>query len=475
MAKDARPALTIGRFEPWIEHGEAWLWRDVGDRPWHVRAGMRALRTGFAAGRDLAEGQVTLRAMSLVYTTLLALVPLLAISFSVLKAFEVHNRLEPFLLSVLDPLGERSAEIASQIVAFVDNIQVGVLGAVGMLLLFYAAVSLMRQIEMAFNETWQVTRQRSIAERVRDYFSVLLLGPVLVFLSLGVTAGLMSSTVAEWVVGIEPVGRVVELLRRLVPTAMVVFAFTFINMFVPNTRVRFGSALAGGLVAGLLWQGMVMLFAMFVGGATRYTAIYSGFATPILFMIWLYLGWLILLIGGTIAFYHQHPDLLPGRRLGMHLSFLEREQLALHLLRMIGEGFYGGEPPLGTETLAQRLRVPTNVVDGLVASLTRAGLVVRTGDDDAGLLPACPWERASVHEALEAVRRGVERNPRSRVAPARSTQVEDVLTQLEQLSRDAFDGLSLKAFVTGTGKVDVGDMPELELPLAKERGGVRRV
>lgn len=435
--------------ERWLRRVEAWLWQDRRERSMPVRAGMHVLLLIFAALRDLADGQLTLRAMSLVYTTLLALVPMLAISFSILKGFGVHNQIEPFLLNVLEPLGERSAEIAGQIVAFVDNIQVGVLGVVGLVFLFYTAVSLMRKIELAFNETWAVTQERRMAERFRDYFSVILLGPVLIFVSLGMSAMVMSTAMAEWLLGFETLGQLVEFGSRLMPILILVFAFTFINMFVPNTRVRFASALVGGSVSALLWHGMGLMFASFVAGATRYTAIYSGFATPILFMIWLYLGWLILLIGGTIAFYHQHPGYLRGRRQSAHLSFVEKEHVALHLLRLIGARFYAGDAPPNVTLLARRLRVPTDVVEGLLGSLERARLLVLAGDGQAGYLPACPWEQASVHQALEAVRRSGRESPGSRVPPAGDDEVQAVLDELERLSREAFASLSLKTFVLG--------------------------
>jgi membrane protein len=164
-------------------------------------------------------------------------------------------------------------------------------------------------------------------------------------------------------------------------------------------------------------------------------------------MIWLYLGWLILLIGGAIAFYHQHPEHLPGRRLSVHLSFVEKEHLALHLLRLIGARFYAGESPPSVIQMARRLRVPTDVVEGLLASLERARLVVLAGEEQPGYLPGCPWEQASVHQALEAVRRSGRVQPGSRLPPVGDGHVQAVLDELERQSREAFASLSLKSFV----------------------------
>ena len=137
--------------------------------------------------RDLTQGQLTLRAMGLVYTTLLSLVPLLALSFSVLKAFGVYNQIRPALLTFLEPLGEKGIEITERVIQFIENINVGVLGSVGLALLLYTAVSLVQKIEESFNFIWHVSRARGIGERFSRYLSALLVGPLLVFSAMGIT------------------------------------------------------------------------------------------------------------------------------------------------------------------------------------------------------------------------------------------------------------------------------------------------
>ncbi|HLE93238.1 MAG TPA: YhjD/YihY/BrkB family envelope integrity protein, partial [Sulfuricaulis sp.] len=131
----------------------------------------------YAVGRDLGEGQLTLRAMSLVYTTLLSLVPLIALSFSVLKGFGVHNQVRPVLLAFLEPLGEKGIQITDQVIGFVNNIKVGVLGALGLGLLIYTVVTLLQKIELAFNFVWRIKRARPLAQRFSQYLSVLMIGP----------------------------------------------------------------------------------------------------------------------------------------------------------------------------------------------------------------------------------------------------------------------------------------------------------
>jgi membrane protein len=413
------------------------------------------LQVGWAVGRDMTEGQITLRAMSLVYTTLLSLVPLLAISFSILKGFGVHNQIEPFLTTALEPLGERRDEIVGQIIGFVDNIQVGVLGSVGFLLLFYTVVSLMQKIELAFNEVWQISKRRSLTERFKDYLSVVVVGPVLIFASLGITAAVMSDPLMARISSIGAIQTVIEWVGRLVPIAMVSLAFTFIYMFVPNTRVRILPAMTGGLVAGILWNALGWAFAAFVAQASRYTAIYSGFATPILFMIWLYVGWLILLVGATIAFYRQHPEYLAGRRLARHLSAADRDRLALHAICAIGERFYHGGPAPNADDIAHDLRVPAQALEEVMTALESRGLVASTDATPPTFLPGCPWESASVHDVLDVTQHahhGAVDTPAAdpdldpRIDDRR---VMDIMKQRRRISADSFGSLTLKQLICG--------------------------
>lgn len=425
------------------------VWQDASDRPAWERAVIGAVRVVWAVVRDVAEGQITLRAMSLVYTTLLSLVPLLAISFSILKGFGVHNQIEPFLRNAMEPLGERRDEVVSQIVGFVDNVQVGVLGFVGFLMLFYTVVSLMQKIELAFNDVWQVSATRTIAERFKDYLSVIVVGPALVFASLGITATVMSDPLLERITSFEPVGMLVEFVGRLVPVIMVSLAFTSIYIFVPHTRVRFVPALYGGLVAGVLWNALGWAFAWFVEQANNYTAIYSGFATPILFMIWLYVGWLILLLGGTIAFYLQHPEYLPGRQLTGHFSAADRERATLQAVRYIGQCFYSGRKAPSAEEVASAVRIPANTVELLLKPLQETSLVALTDSSSPpGYLPGCPWESASVYQVLDTARHAaLLKRKRGRRIDSDSA-VEEILERQRGLTRDAFGDMSLKSLAT---------------------------
>lgn len=400
--------MDIARFQAWATH--QLFYAETRGRPWWIRTGLFLVRLLYAVALDATRGQLTLRAMGLVYTTLLSLVPLLAVSFSMLKAFGVHNQMEPLLARLLAPLGPKGAEITERVVEFVENIQVGVLGTLGMVLLLYTVIALMQKIEQAFNATWRVQRLRRLSQRFSDYLSVLLVGPVLVFSALGVTATVLSSEIVRELAQIPGFGLVIATTAQLLPYALIIGAFTFVYIFIPNTRVRLLSALFGATTAGVLWQTTGWVFGTFIAGtASRYTAVYSAFATLILFMIWLYLSWLILLIGASVAYYHQHPRRLVIFGDETRLSPALMERVALSVMALVARAHYQREPALTLDDLAHTLGLPVDTIMEAVNALTQKGLLATLDESDhrpgeGGLVPGTPLEETRVSEVLDAAR-----------------------------------------------------------------------
>lgn len=380
-----------------------WAPLDVTLSGWKVRA-VRGVRLVYVLVRDVVDGKLTLWTMSLVYTTLLSMVPLLALSFSVLKAFGVHNQVEPLLDNLLAPLGEEGQQVSGRLIGFIEQMNVGVLGAVGLALLIYTVVSLMQKVEEALNAIWHVAELRSVAERFSRYLAVLLVGPLLVFAAAGITAAALGSDVVRAVLDVEPFGDLAIAAGKVVPYALVISAFTFVYVFVPNTRVRVGPALAAGVVGGALWQTAGWAFAAFVVSSTRYAAIYSSFAILVLFLIWLYVSWLVLLVGAALAFYLQHPEYLYARPGEPRLSNRMRERLALALMQRIGEQFVQGGAPLTLQELTHRLDIPMHSVKIVLDALTHGGVLRQTNDDPPGLLPGRELSQLTVADVLAKVR-----------------------------------------------------------------------
>ena len=329
---------------------------------------------------------------------------MLAISFSVFKAFGVYNQIRPALLSFLEPLGDKGVEITGRIIGFIENINGGVLGSVGLALLLYTAVSLVQKVEESSNYIWHVSQGRSFAERFSRYLSAMLVGPLLVFSAIGISAAVAGLGVVREAMQVEVIGWVAVQVGRLLPYVLVIGAFTFIYTFIPNTRVRLGPALAGGVVGGIVWQSAAWGFARFAASSTNFSAIYSSFAILILFMIWLYLNWLILLFGSSVAFYVQHPEYLVRTAGEVRLSNRMKEHLALVIMGLIGRRHLDGEAPWSIEGLARELGVPMRAIDEVLQPLRSDGLLKSTGDDPPGWLPLRDLQEVSARQVLDSVR-----------------------------------------------------------------------
>ena len=405
---------------------------------------VKALRLALVAAAEFQESVLSIRATSLVYTTLLSLVPFLAVTFSVLKAFGVHQQIQPILAQALDPLGPKGTEITTNIIQFVDNVKVGVLGAVGVAGLFYTTYSLIEKIEEALNSIWRVEAGRPLSRKVTDYLSVVLVGPVFVFTAFGLTASAQSHWLVQKVMEFQPFGHLIVVLTNLLPFFFMCFVFTFIYKFVPYTAVNFSSALVGGITAGLFWQVAGMAFAAFVVGTGRYSAIYSSFAVLILFLIWLYVGWLIVLAGAQVAYYHQHPSayLLHLRR--KHQTPLFREYLTLALLTHITGRFVTGKPPLKEEQLARAQRVPLTLVESLINDLVKANMIVR-GEEPKGLVLAQAPDHIAVVDVLKVVQHQPHSGPQGFAVG--TDIISRVLLRRDAAIESALEGITLMSLI----------------------------
>lgn len=381
------------------------IWKvDVKSQPFWKRSAISVTRFVYLIITDLSNGQLNLRAMSLVFTTILSFVPLIAVSFSVLKAFDVHNQIEPALLNLFAPMGERAAELTSNIIGFVDNVKVGLLGTLGIAFLFYSVISLLTKVEEAFNYTWRIKKTRSLAERFSNYLSVLMVGPVLVFAAMGTTASLLNNSVTQSLASIEPFGTLLALTTKLIPYFLIIAAFTFVYIFIPNTKVRLIPALTGGVAAGILWQSVGYVYALFIAQSSAQTAIYAGFAILFFFMTWLYLNWLILLVGSSIAFYRQYPEYLMTKTHNIALNNRDREYLALNLLALVGKQFYQRSSPVSIELIMDKLACPKQSAEEILQCYEEVGILHRVNHSVAAYSPSVPLENLTVSEVYQKIR-----------------------------------------------------------------------
>ena len=372
---------------------------------WIRRLGTQALRLATAVGMEFRHRLLDARAAGLVFTTLLSLVPFLAVMFSVLKAFDVHHVIEPFLAQALEPLGPRNKEITSTIIGFVDNIKIGVLGVFGIAGLFYTTYSLIDKIEQALNAIWQVKQGRTWERKFADYLSAVLVGPVLVVSAFGLLASLQSHTVVQRLLDMEPLGTLLVWSGDMAPFLMLCAVFTFFYKTIPNTHVHMRSAAVGGVSAAVVWIIAEKIFAAFVAASANYSAIYSSFAVLILFLLWLYTGWMIVLIGAQLSFFHQYPTAFWSRLLWEQGTHVFREQLALKVLRVLGHHYLKGDRPLRLPELSSELSIPLSLVEEQVERLVEYGFVGRLQEPQGVSLIKAP-DLIFVKEVLDSVRNG---------------------------------------------------------------------
>lgn len=410
----------------------------------------RMLRLLFVLVRDLATGELNLRAMSMVYTTLLSVVPLLAFSFSVLKGFGVTNQLEPLLYRFMEPLGPKGIEAAEHIIGFVANMKVGVLGGVGLGLLIYTVLSLLQKIEGSFNYVWRIERLRSFGQRFSNYLSVVLVGPLLVFSAVAITASVMSNRLVQWLVSIEPFGTLILESSRLLPYLLIVCAFTFVYMFIPNTRVKLHAAAIGGLVAGFLWQTTGWAFAAFIATSSNYAAIYSGFAILVLLLIWLYINWLVLLLGAQIAFYIQNPQYLTQTRVRLVLSNRLKERLALIVMYQVADHHHRNLEPWTVNALADALEIPIAPLERLVMSLIAQGYLTETNAETPALVPARDIATITLSGLLDDVREADESRFLRNQRLAALAPVDVVMERIHVARETALDGMTLRDLLGDT-------------------------
>lgn len=440
-------------FEKLLNIEQRLIWdRDYGTDKWWVRVTVAILRSVLYLRQEFSSGDLNLRAMSLVYTTILSLVPLLAFSFSVLKGFGVQNQVEPLLLEYFAALGpDKSVEITSKIVEFVNNIDVRVLGAVGLGLLVYTIVTLMQKIEVAFNHAWHVRSQRTFAERFTTFISVLTVGPLLVFAAIAITGSVMHNSLMESITAYEPLGTIAAQLTRLAPYLLVIGAFTFFYILIPNTRVRFSAALAGGVTAGLLWETAGYIFAYFVASATKYQAVYATFGTAMFFMIWMYVSWLILLVGASVSYYVQHPRIVIARARKWRFNFESFEEVALAVIADIVTRYYAHEPPLDVEHLSASRQVPPEMIDKVLSALIDTHIISPTSDLPPAYVLTVPPEETRVVDTLLALRRYQPPGSR-RVDPLEDSVIGALRAKIDASLEQVFADITLKDFAADNAR-----------------------
>jgi membrane protein len=425
---------------------DTWLWgRNPREMTFLQRALVRQLQTAVLVARDFSESQCLMKASSLTYYTLLSIVPMLALVFALLKSFGVQNQLQPL---IVEKLNVGDGQVAEIILEYINNTQVAQLGVFGLIFLVVAVVSLLTNVEKTFNSLWGVRGMRPMMRRFADYLTFVLIGPVLLVGAISISSTLLSTRFLQKLLEMQMIGDVLLLFLKIVPFFFMWLAFTALYIFMTNTRIEWRAAFAGGVVSGTLWQLAQIGYIYFQVGVGRYNAIYGTMAALPIFMVWLYLSWVIVLLGFGVCYAKQNLR-TSGRDLRVtEVNRSSYEQIAMILLVTLAQRFVTAQPALSVKDLSRLLYIPPRLCRSIILMLQRIDFISevtnRSGYSCFQLGRSA--EDLSVAEIYAAMR-GDGESVMHLYPLAQTLVAQQLVDNVETLVRDGVQGLSLKDLV----------------------------
>jgi len=340
-------------------------------------------KTIILAIRGFRDRNLQTRASALTYSTLLAIVPLLAVLLGIAKGFGFQTIVSQQLYTYF-PGHEQELEKAFEYVeGYLAQAQGGVIIGVGLVLLFYTVISLISTIEAAFNDIWQVQNARSWPRKIMDYMGLFLLMPILITISSGISifmSTLRNSLLNQYLF-FTPV---VEFMLNLTPFLITILAFTTLYLLLPNTKVRFLNGFLSAVLVGCVFQ---LFQYLYIGGqiwVSKYNAIYGSFAALPLLLLWLQLSWLICLFGAQLSYSSQNVKKFSFERDSKNITRRYKDFLMLLITEMIVKRFAKGEKPYTTDELSETYRIPIRITTEIVYLLTDLNIItkVHCGEDE---------------------------------------------------------------------------------------------
>jgi membrane protein len=393
--------------------------------------------------REFLADRCILQASALTYFTLLAIVPLFALTFSLLKGFGAQQALEPV---ILEHLTVGSEEMVNVILGYIEKTNFGSLGVIGLTTFLMTVVALLTNVEQTFNLIWGVGEARSPFRRFADYFSVLIFAPVLLMAAISMTTTLESQTFVQGLLERALVGEVIYALFRVLPYLAMWAAFVFLYTFMPNAKVQLRAALVGGIFGGTLWQLAQWGYVTFQVGVSRYNAIYGTMAALPILMVWIYVSWLIVLLGAEVAYAWQNQKIIRREIREKKINFLNQEMVALSIMMVAARTFLLGEKPWSLHQISESLCLPPRLTREIIDELLRLRLLseVRlTEDEDFAYQPASSPQQLQDYEILKALREdGVALNRLENIPEWR--MVQELEERFDEAGRQALQGMTLQ-------------------------------
>ena len=438
-----------------LQHGRDFLRYGLWEvDPAELRAGKRfflkALQFVMAVSREFFADKCLLHASALAFTTILSFIPFLAVMFALLKGFGVDVELE---ILILNHLALGSEEAIDAVFTYISNTDLTKLGTFGVISLVVTVVTLLNSIEESFNHIWRVKETRSLARLCSDYLSITIFGPVLILAAISMTTTLESQALVQHLISMEVIGAVILSLFKFFPYLAMWAVFTGLYLFMPNTRISPRAALLGGAFGGILWQLLQWGYVNFQIGVTRNNAIYGTMAALPVFMIWVYISWVIVLLGLEVTFAIQNFRTIRQEFRGDKLSSDGREAAALTILLTAAAAFIKGDKPLSVEDFSLRLNLSHRFTQQSLSYLVKCGFLneVTPGRDAlSAYQPAIDVGSLPLQEVLQRMRLAGEELKLIRMG-ATGRVVDELQRTLLSAQASALAGVTLRELVERMG------------------------
>lgn len=385
------------------------LWRmDLNSLPGYQRFLFKQARIFILSIRGFQEDKAILRASALTFYTMLSIVPIIAMAFAIAKGFGFEKRLEENILAgggQYQDIWEQVFEFANALLA---NTPGGILGGIGVVILLYTVLQVMGHIEESLNDIWQVKQARSYFRKFSDYFSIMLLAPVLLILSSSITV-FIKTQVTNITESIEILGyfsSVIFFFINLFPYVLIWFAFALTYIIMPNTKVNFKPAFIAGIIAGSGFIFLEWAYIYFQFGVAKYNAIYGSFAALPLFLIWLQTSWVIVLFGAEFSFSFQNVKNFEFEYDTKNLSNLYRKKVAIVVASHVVKNFAVDGGLIHQNEIAEKLGLPIRLTKSILDELCDSKILISISSsekEEFHYQPAKPIENLTISSILQAI------------------------------------------------------------------------
>lgn len=369
---------------------------------------IHAARVILIALRGFTEDKCQLRASALTFFSLLSVVPVAAMAFGIAKGFGFEKILETQIRENFQQQQEAVDRIILFAQKFLENTHGGLIAGIGVVLLFWAVIKVLGNIESSFNDIWGVKKDRTLVRKFSDYLAIMLVCPVLLIVSSSLTVFITSqiTLIIEKISLLGFFSPVIYSALKLLPYCVIWILFSFIYIIMPNIRVQLSAGIAGGVLAGTMYQLLQFLYIKFQIGVSSYGAIYGSFAALPLFLVWLQMSWLVVLFGAEISFAHQNADTYEFEQDCLRVSHTYKRMLSVLVARHIVKEFCANKPPYSLSAIADTLEIPIRLLQQILFDLAGCKILSEVkgdGNNEVAYQPACDPEILTIKYVVNAL------------------------------------------------------------------------